>query len=83
MKPGAVLGLVDHVANSGGDLVQVARELHRVDPQVVRDTIEKSCFNLKAEAGFLHNSADDHTLVMYDKSIRGKTDRFVFKFVRK
>lgn len=83
MKPGAVLGLIDHVANSGGDPTQVAKDLHRIDPQVVRDTFAKSCFKLKAEAGFLHNGTDDHTLVMYDKSIRGKTDRFVFKFVRK
>jgi predicted methyltransferase len=83
LKPGAVMGLIDHVANSGGDPAQVAKDLHRIDPQVVRDTFANSCFELKAEAGFLHNSEDDHTLVMYDKSIRGKTDRFVFKFVRK
>jgi predicted methyltransferase len=83
MKPGAVMGLIDHVANSGGDPAQVAKDLHRIDPQVVRDTFAKSCFKLKAEAEFLHNDTDDHTLVMYDKSIRGKTDRFVFKFVRK
>ena len=82
MKPGAVMGLIDHVANSGGDPARVAKDLHRIDPQVVRDTFAKSCFKLKAEAAFLHNNEDDHTLVMHDKTIRGKTDRFVFKFVR-
>jgi predicted methyltransferase len=82
MKPGAVLGLIDHVANSGGDPAQVARDLHRVDPKVVKDAFAESCFTLKAEAGFLHNSDDDHTLVVFDEAIRGNTDRFVFKYVR-
>jgi len=83
MKPGAVLGLIDHVASSGGDAAQVAKDLHRIDPQLVRDTFANSCFTLEAEAGFLGNSNDDHTLAVFDKSIRGKTDRFVFRFVRK
>jgi len=83
MKPGAVLGLIDHAANSGGEPEQVAKDLHRIDPQVVRDTFAKSCFSLEAEAEFLRNSNDDHTLAVFDKSIRGKTDRFVFKFIRK
>jgi predicted methyltransferase len=82
MKPGAVLGLVDHVANSGGDPAQVARTLHRVEPQLVRDSFANSCFTLKAEANFLANSDDDHTLVVFDKAISRKSDRFVFKFVR-
>ncbi len=71
MKPGAVLGFIDHVANSGGD-----------PAQVVRDTFAKSCFTLEAEAEFLRNSDDDHTLAVFDKTIRGKTDRFVFRFIR-
>jgi predicted methyltransferase len=83
MKPGGVLGLIDHVANSGGEPGQVAKDLHRIDPQVVRDTFAKSCFSLDAEAEFLRNGDDDHTLAVFDKSIRGKTDRFVFKFIRK
>ena len=82
IKPGGILGLIDHVANSGGEPAQVAKDLHRVDPQVVRDSFAKSCFTLDAEAGILSNKDDDHTLVMFDKSIRGKTDRFVFRFVR-
>ena len=82
MKPGAVLGLVDHVANSGGEPGQVAKKLHRVNPQVVRDTFAQSCFSLEAEGEFLRNKDDDHTLSVFDKTIRGKTDRFVFRFIR-
>ena len=83
MKPGAVLGLIDHVANTGGDPANIAKDLHRIDPQLVRDTFASSCFELKGEGKFLQNSDDDHTMAVFDESIRGKTDRFVFKFVRK
>lgn len=83
MKPGGVLGLIDHQANSGGYPAQVAKDLHRIDPQVVRDSFATSCFALEAEAKILANKDDDHTLPVFDKSIRGKTDRFVFRFVRK
>jgi len=83
MKPGAVLGLVDHVANPGGDPAEVAKGLHRVDPQQVKNSFADTCFALDAEARFLRNKDDDHTLSVFDESIRGKTDRFVYKFVRK
>ncbi len=82
LKPGAVLGVIDHVANGDTDSVQVARDLHRVDPQKVKDSFTNACFTFDAEAGFLRNSEDDHTLSVFDKSIRGSTDRFVFRFLR-
>jgi len=82
MKPGAVLGLIDHVANRGGDPSQVAKTLHRVDPQVVRDAFANSCFTLEAETEFLRNNDDDHTLAVFDKTVRGQSDRFVFRFVK-
>jgi len=83
MKPGAVLGLVDHAANPGGDTSEIAKNLHRIDPQVVKDRFANSCFTLDAEAGFLRNPEDDHTLAVFDPSVRHKTDRFVYRFVRK
>ena len=82
MKPGAVLGLVDHVANPGGSAAEVAQGLHRIDPQLVKDSFADTCFTLDAEAQFLRNRGDDHTLSVFDQSIRGKTDRFVYKFVK-
>jgi predicted methyltransferase len=82
IRPGGVLGLIDHVADSGGDPAGVARKLHRVDPEVVRDTFSETCFTLEAEAEFLRNTTDNHALSPFDPSVRGKTDRFVFRFVR-
>ncbi|MCP4047521.1 MAG: hypothetical protein GY732_16210 [Gammaproteobacteria bacterium] len=83
MKPGGVLGLIDHAADPGGDPAQVANALHRIDPQQVRHSFANSCFKLDAEAKFLRNADDDHSSTPFDQSIRGQTDRFVFRFVRK
>jgi predicted methyltransferase len=80
MKPGAVLGIVDHVANAGGDTREVVEKLHRIDPAVVRADFERAGFVLEGESQLLRNPADDHSLLVFDDKIRGKTDRFVFKF---
>lgn len=82
IKPGGVVGLVDHVGKSSDEPEQLARKLHRVDPQAVRDVFAGSCFKLNAEAGFLSNPDDDHSLSVFDQEIRGHTDRFVFRFVK-
>lgn len=80
MKPGAVVGIIDHAANPGGDTRAVVDKLHRIDPAVVRADFERAGFVLEGESDMLRNPADDRTTNVFDKSIRGKTDRFVFKF---
>lgn len=80
MMPGAVVGIVDHVANPGGDTREVVEKLHRIDPAVVRADFERAGFVLEAESPLLRNPADDRTLLVFDEKIRGKTDRFIFKF---
>ena len=37
-------------------------------------------FKLASEATFLANPGDDHSAKIFDKSISGKTDRFVLRF---
>ena len=80
MKPGAIVGIVDHAANPGGDTREVVEKLHRIDPAVVRADFERAGFVLEAESDLLRNPADDRTTNVFDDKIRGKTDRFVFKF---
>jgi len=80
MKPGAVVGIIDHIANPGGDTREVVEKLHRIDPAVVRVDFERAGFVLEAESQLLRNPADDHSLLVFDDKIRGKTDRFIFKF---
>ena len=80
MKPGAVVGIVDHVAAAGGDTRLIVDKLHRIDPAVIRADFERAGFKLEAESDLLRNPADDHSLSVFDEKIRGRTDRAVFKF---
>ena len=79
MKPGAVVGIIDHVA-APGDTRATVEKLHRIDPAVVKADFERAGFKLEAESDMLRNKADDHSLNVFDPKIRGKTDRFVLKF---
>ena len=79
-KPGAVVGIIDHVAAPGGDTRAVVEKLHRIDPAVVKADFERAGFVLEAESDLLKNPLDDHSLNVFDDKIRGKTDRFFFKF---
>jgi len=80
MKPGAVVGIIDHAANPGGDTRAVVEKLHRIDPAVIRADFERAGFVLEAESGLLRNPADDRTLGVFDDKIRGRTDRAMFRF---
>jgi predicted methyltransferase len=80
MKPGGVLGIIDHVANPGDDTRATANALHRIDPNVVKADFESAGFVLDGSSEVLRNPADDHTLKVFDPKVRGHTDRFVFKF---
>ena len=79
MRPGAVVGVIDHVANPG-DTRATVEKLHRIDPETVKADFKRAGFKLEATSDLLRNPADDHSLNVFDAKIRGKTDRFVFKF---
>lgn len=79
MKPGGVVGVIDHVA-SPGDTRAIAESLHRIDPAVVRADFERAGFVTEGESEVLRNAEDDHSKMVFDPAIRGKTDRFLLKF---
>lgn len=81
MKPGGVVGVIDHVGK-GGETRELVDALHRIDPAVVRADFERAGFVLEDTSDLLANPADDHTKLVFDPAIRGKTDRFLFKFVK-
>jgi predicted methyltransferase len=80
LKPGGVYIVLDHVGPPGDP--QVTHTLHRIDPAVVRKEVEAAGFKYVGESVVLHNPADTHSLNVHDPAIRGRTDQFVFKFVR-
>lgn len=82
LRPGGTVAVIDHVANPGGDTRQVVDTLHRIDPAVIRADFESAGFVLEAESNLLRVPADDHTIMVFDPAIRGRTDRVVYRFRR-
>ncbi|HTU11668.1 MAG TPA: methyltransferase domain-containing protein [Allosphingosinicella sp.] len=82
LKPGGTIAVIDHVANPGGETRAVVSQLHRIDPATVRADFERAGFVFDGESDLLRNPGDDHSKSVFDPSIRGRTDRFVYRFRR-
>jgi predicted methyltransferase len=80
MKPGGVIGVIDHVASPSYDTRATVEKFHRIDPEVVKADFKRAGFQFVGSSDILRNPADDHNVMVFDPKIRGKTDRFVFKF---
>jgi predicted methyltransferase len=80
MKPGAVIGVIDHVANPNSDTRATVDKFHRIDPNVVKADFKRAGFVFVKSSDLLRNPADDHTLLVFDPKVRGHTDRFIFEF---
>jgi predicted methyltransferase len=79
LKPGGLYVIVDHAAAAGAPLT-VADTQHRIDEAITKKEVEAAGFKLVAEDKMLANPADPHDKLVFDPSIRGKTDQFVLKF---
>jgi predicted methyltransferase len=80
VKPGGTVAVIDHVATPGGDPREVVDKLHRIDPARLRADFERAGFVLEAQSDMLRNPADDHSKNVFEPSIRGNTDRVVYRF---
>jgi predicted methyltransferase len=80
VKPGGTVAVIDHVAAAGGDTREVVEKYHRIDPATVRADFERAGFVLEAQSDLLRVPADDHKKNVFDPSIRGRTDRFMYRF---
>ena len=79
LKPGGVYLVVDHAAAAGAPLT-TADTLHRIDPATVKTEVQAAGFKFEGESPLLKNPDDPHTALVFDPSIRGKTDQFIYKF---
>jgi predicted methyltransferase len=79
LKPGGVYVVIDHSAKAGSGLT-AANSLHRIDPAIVRREVEAAGFVFEGQAQFLRDRKDPLTASVFDSSIRGETDQFVYKF---
>ena len=75
LKPGGVLGITDHVGTADHD----NRELHRIEPHIIRAALQQAGFIIEAESDLFSNPEDDHSLEVYDEEIYLKTDRVLIR----
>jgi predicted methyltransferase len=81
LKPGGCYVIVDHAAAAGAG-TNDAGSLHRIEPVSVREEVEAAGFVLDAESTLLADEDDTHSIKVFDPSIKGKTDRFAYRFVK-
>lgn len=75
LKPGGVFGIIDHIGEAGADNAA----LHRIEISKVLETIDAAGLIVESDSDLLRNETDDHSLLVFDESVRGKTDRFLLK----
>lgn len=79
LKPGGVLGVVDHQAEPGSP-AETGNTLHRIDERIVIEELTAAGFVLEDESDLLKNEEDDYSKNVFDPAVRGNTDRFVLRF---
>jgi len=76
LKPGGVLGIIDHAGVAGADNAS----LHRIEKSKAIETAEAAGFVLEGDSDLLANPDDNHTEGVFSEGLRGNTDRFLLKF---
>jgi predicted methyltransferase len=79
LKPGGVYVVLDHAAAAGSGL-RDTNTIHRIDKEAVKKEILAAGFVLDGESQILANPADDHSKIVTNPAIRGKTDQFLLRF---
>jgi len=79
LKPGGVYLVLDHAAEPGSG-VRDTGTLHRIDPETVKKEVLAAGFVFVGSSDLLHQADDPHAVKVFDPSVRGKTDQFIFKF---
>lgn len=82
VKPGGTVAVIDHIAAPGRETRAEVEATHRILPETVRADFERAGFVLDGETDLLRNPQDDRSKNVFDPSIRGRTDRFVYRFRR-
>ena len=75
LKPGGVLGLIEHAGNADAD----NEKLHRLEESKAIAAAERAGFVVEATSDVLRHPEDDRTKFVFAEGMRGATDRFVLK----
>lgn len=83
LKPGGILGIIDHQAKSGTGIQHAKdmRGLHRIDKDYVIKSMLENGFLLENESYLLSHPEDDRSKAFFSTDLKGKpTDRFMLRF---
>jgi predicted methyltransferase len=78
LKPGGILGLIDHAGNIGADNAT----LHRMPVEDARAAALQAGFEISAESDLLKVPSDNRTLAPFAAELERNTDRFTLKLVK-
>jgi predicted methyltransferase len=78
LKPGGSLIVVDHLAEEGAGAA-AADALHRMDADLALQRLTAAGFVLEQESDLYSRPTDPRTANVFDESIRGQTDQFMWR----
>lgn len=79
LKPGGIYCIIDHEALRGtADFY--AEPLHRIEGELVKAEIRFAGFEFEQESDVLRNPDDNMRMLSYGREMRGKTNRFIYRF---
>jgi predicted methyltransferase len=81
LKPGGLFVVIDHSAPDGSGLASTDTT-HRIDAARVKTDMAAAGFVFVRESDALRNPADPRTKLVFDPSVKGHTDQFVYVFRR-
>lgn len=81
LEPGGVFLVIDHAAAEGRGGADSER-LHRVEEAQLVSELLAAGFVLDARSDLLRNPDDDHQVSVFQDDVRGRTDRFVLRFIK-
>lgn len=82
LKPGGVVIIIDHYGVPGMDSRVQADKTHRIDADVVKADMARAGFRFAGSVPILEVAGDDPTKLVFDPAVRGKTNRFYYRFVK-
>jgi Predicted methyltransferase len=81
LKPCGRYVIMDHQAADGAG-ISVAGTLHWIEAAEVRRQVEAAGFVFDGQSDAVRVPSDNHGLSVFDESIRGRTDRFAYRFIK-
>jgi len=78
LKPGGVIGLIDHNGNIKNDNLR----FHRIPKKTVIDAVKMAGFVVDAESDLLGNPKDNHLRSIFEPALNKNTDRFVLRIIK-